>query len=191
MLLPRSARSVLTAVTVAAVGAGVALGAALADGGSAQSTSDPSSPPATSRTGAGDGTICGTYCDGTPAAPAAPYREADSAGIQGRLVRLSIDDTDRTAFADISNGDPADEVWVDRSWDGGRSWDGKLGRTGIPRAGVTATTTQWNLQRDAATSVVRACGRWASARRSPARTGMRPGRSRRPARAGPGAPWTP
>ena len=59
----------------------------------------------------------------------------------------------------ISNGDATDEVWLDRSWDGGKTWDSKLGDTRTPPASRKATTTQWNLDKGAATSAVRACGK--------------------------------
>jgi rhamnogalacturonyl hydrolase YesR len=104
--------------------------------------------------------------------------------VLGRDVRLDIDDTDRTAVAVIGNGDPTDEVWLDRSWDGGKSWESKIGDTRIPRGARSATTTQWNLDNGRASSVVRACGK-AGNRRQVACTGWHMSRALPKA----GLPW--
>jgi hypothetical protein len=164
--LSRSARSVLAALATAVICAGLASGSSPAVGASSPARSQvtrqapgQAAPRATPQAPSQTGKICGTYCDGTPAALAGPYREADSVQVQRRVIRLNIDDTDQTAFAVISNGSPTDEVWIDRSWDGGRSWDSKVGDTRIPRASHSDTTTQWNLDKGRATSVVRACGK--------------------------------
>lgn len=179
MPLSHPARTVLAALAAAVVGAGLASGTAPAVGAFSPTQSRAaqagtrSLPPVVTRAVLRDGRICGRYCDGTPAALSAPYREAASVVIHGRVVRLDIDDTDQTAFAGISNGDPTDEVWLDRSWNGGRSWDSKIGDTRIPRSSRGATTTQWNLDKGRATSVVRACGK-AGNRPQIACTGWRP-----------------
>jgi len=39
---------------------------------------------------------------------------------------------DMCGWAQISNGDPGDEVWIDRSYDGGRTWEPRLGYVRIP-----------------------------------------------------------
>ena len=155
LLLPRTVRSLVAVLTTAAVVAGLALVASIAAGSSPASPQHPKHPkhkPA--RRAAASSTA-----DGSPAALGAPYREADGAQGVGRDVRLDIDDTSRTAFAVISNGDPTDEVWLDRSWDGGRTWDSRIGHTRVPRGARSAVTTQWRLDRGAARSLVRGCGK--------------------------------
>ena len=49
-------------------------------------------------------------------------------------IQLHFDDTDAMGWASIDNGAAGDEVWLDRSMDGGRTWsDGsKLGDTTMP-----------------------------------------------------------
>lgn len=49
-----------------------------------------------------------------------------------REITLQIAPNGRTAWATIDNGDDNDQVWIDRSWNGGATWDGKLGSTLIP-----------------------------------------------------------
>ena len=160
MPLSHPFRSALTALAAAVIGAGLASAAS----------------PAPAQAAASSRRICGTLCDGSPVARSSPYREADSAVIDGRTITLDIDDTDRTAYAAVGNGDPTDEVWLDRSWDGGKTWDSKIGDTRIPRAARSTTTTQWNLEKARATSVVRACGKPGN-RRQIACTGWNPSRS--------------
>ena len=78
------------------------------------------------------GQICNIHCDGRNPELAVNARAPVSTTIFGRTIRLLISDDDNMGFAEISNGDPTDEVWIDRSMNGGVSWDGKLGDTRIP-----------------------------------------------------------
>ncbi len=137
----RSGRAVIAALALAAGGLAIA---GTAPAGAA-------SPAAT--------TVCGTICDDSPVTASTPDRLADGTGIYGRSIQLHIDDVDGVGWAIISNGDPTDEVWMDRSWDGGATWDSKIGDTTIPAGSRSATTTLWNINNGAAKGLIRACGK--------------------------------
>jgi hypothetical protein len=49
-----------------------------------------------------------------------------------RRIVLHVSYPDGMGWADIDNGSPGDETWLDRSFDLGSSWDSKLGDTFIP-----------------------------------------------------------
>ena len=108
-------------------------------------------------------TICNKYCDARDPALSPGDRSPVSATIFGRTLRLHFDDTDAMGWASIENGSPGDEVWLDRSMDGGRTWSGgsRLGNTAIP-SGQTGWRTQmfnvddWN---NLGVGALRACGK--------------------------------
>ncbi|MET7898307.1 glycoside hydrolase family 76 protein [Streptomyces mirabilis] len=90
-----------------------------------------------------------------------------STTLYGRTIRLHVDQMNSMAWASIDTGGAGDEIWLDRSWDGGSTWpDGSsLGRTSIP-SGATGTRTAMYATRDPRgllyAGAVRACGREAS-----------------------------
>jgi predicted alpha-1,6-mannanase (GH76 family) len=108
-------------------------------------------------------TICNKYCDARDPALSPGDRSPVSATIFGRTLRLHFDDNDAMGWASIENGSPGDEVWLDRSMDGGRSWSAgsRLGNTSIP-AGQNGWRTQmynvddWN---NLGVGALRACGK--------------------------------
>jgi predicted alpha-1,6-mannanase (GH76 family) len=108
-------------------------------------------------------TICNKYCDARDPALSPGDRSPVSATLFGRTIRLHFDDTDAMGWASIENGSPGDEVWLDRSMDGGRTWAGgsRLGNTAIP-AGQGGWRTQmfnvddWN---NLGVGALRACGK--------------------------------
>lgn len=108
-------------------------------------------------------TICNKYCDARDPALSPGDRSPVSATIFGRTLRLHFDDNDAMGWASIENGNAGDEVWLDRSMDGGRSWSGgsRLGNTAIP-AGQGGWRTQmfnvddWN---NLGVGALRACGK--------------------------------
>src|SRR5579862_3163223 len=77
---------------------------------------------------------CGLGCDRKDPASAQEERAAATASVWEREIVLHVSDSDDMGWASIDNGDPNDQVWLDRSWDGGETWnDGsKLGETAIP-----------------------------------------------------------
>lgn len=66
-----------------------------------------------------------------------------TATLYGRLFELRYSATTECAWARISNGSIGDEVWLDRSFDGGAHWQQWLGYTRIT-SGRDAFTNQWN-----------------------------------------------
>src|SRR5215475_9995526 len=78
--------------------------------------------------------VCNRYCDGRDPALSPTDRQPVSATVWSRRIVLHLDDTDAMGWGSIDNGNPGDHVWLDRSFDGGRSWasGSKLGNTTIP-----------------------------------------------------------
>ncbi|MFI6038535.1 NlpC/P60 family protein [Streptomyces sp. NPDC051315] len=99
--------------------------------------------------GADSNTSCG---DGTQPDSAGAWT-AKSATLLGRTVELRYNSTTACAWGRIIGGTVGDEVWVDRSSDGGDTWDPMLGYTTVTSGG-DAYTTQWNDNG----LVMRACG---------------------------------
>ena len=107
--------------------------------------------------------ICNKYCEPRDPALAPADRQAVSTSIFGRQIVLHFDDTDAMGWASIATGNPGDEVWIDRSFDGGHTWaaGSKLGDTTIP-AGNSGWRTQmsnvddWN---NLGVGALRACGK--------------------------------
>ena len=108
-------------------------------------------------------TICNTYCDARDPAASPGDRTSVTASIYGRSLTLHFDDSDAMGWASLTNGSPGDEVWLDRSLDGGRTWNSgsKLGDTTVP-AGQSGRRTQmynvddWNNH---GVGALRACGK--------------------------------
>jgi hypothetical protein len=80
--------------------------------------------------------------------------------INGRRVVLHVSDADGMAWASIDNGVPGDSVWLDRSWDGGSSWEGLLGRATIPGTWTGTRTLMYNISNPSThqRGLIRACG---------------------------------
>ncbi|GAB2607052.1 glycosyl hydrolase [Paractinoplanes abujensis] len=108
-------------------------------------------------------TICNRYCDGRDAGLAPADRVPVSTTLYGRSFRLHVNDTDAMAWASAENGQAGDEVWLDRSFDGGRGWgDGsRLGATTTPAGSTGWRTGQFNVDDWGSTGVgvLRACGK--------------------------------
>lgn len=88
-------------------------------------------------------------------------RVGAEAEVWGRRVALHISDADNMVWASIDDGDPGDPVWLDRSWDGGENWDGKIGSTTIPKGGRSWRTMMFNVDDPNARRVgaARACAK--------------------------------
>lgn len=89
--------------------------------------------------------VCNVHCDGRDTELAVNSRTPVSVEIFGRKISLNISDSDNMAFAVIENGDPGDEVWLDRSFDGGVSWQGRLGNMNIPSGSRKCATMMYNI----------------------------------------------
>ncbi|MFD7879525.1 glycoside hydrolase family 76 protein [Streptomyces sp. NPDC059766] len=129
-------------------------------------------------------TVCDALCDRTDAARAAgDDQPVPSTTLYGRTIRLHFDQKNAMAWASIESGAGGDEIWLDRSWDGGSTWpDGSsLGRTAVP-GGATGTRTVMYATRDPRGllygGAVRACGRAAGHQEGSCTTWARPAPSR-------------
>lgn len=113
--------------------------------------------------------VCdGTSCDGAdPAGAAGDDRPVPATTLFGRTISLHMDHANGMAWGVIENGGAGDEIWLDRSWDGGATWPegSSLGRTGVP-SGAAGTRTDMFATRDPRGllhgGAVRACGREAA-----------------------------
>jgi hypothetical protein len=109
-------------------------------------------------------TVCDVRCDRTDASQATgDLQPVPNTSLSGRVIRLHVDQNGM-AWGSIEAGAQGDEVWLDRSWDGGATWpDGSsLGRVSVA-AGAVGTRTTMFATRDPRgrlyAGVVRACGR--------------------------------
>jgi hypothetical protein len=66
--------------------------------------------------------ICNKYCDTRDPALSTGDRTPVTSTLFSRTFTLHFDDADAMGWASIDNGSPGDEVWLDRSFDGGRTW---------------------------------------------------------------------
>jgi len=80
--------------------------------------------------------------------------------INGRRVVLHVSDKDSMAWGSIDNGVTNDAVWLDRSWDGGATWEGLLGKASIPSSWTGTRTLMYNLADPGGhrRGMIRACG---------------------------------
>src|SRR4051812_46504928 len=78
--------------------------------------------------------ICNKYCDARDPALSTGDRQPVAATVWSRRIVLHFDDADAMGWGSIDNGSPGDHVWLDRSFDGGRTWasGSRLGDTAIP-----------------------------------------------------------
>ncbi|WP_371407574.1 glycoside hydrolase family 76 protein [Kribbella sp. NBC_00662] len=108
-------------------------------------------------------TICNKYCDARDPGLAPKDRTPVSTTLFGRTITLHFDDDDAMGWASIDNGNPGDEVWLDRSMDGGRTWSGgsRLGNTAIPTGQRGWRTLMYNVDdwNNLGVGALRACGK--------------------------------
>jgi hypothetical protein len=108
-------------------------------------------------------TVCNTFCDGRNPALSPGDRQPVTATVHSRRISLHFDDADAMGWAAIDAGSPADRIWLDRSFDGGRTWasGNRLGETTIPARATSSRTFMVNVDDWAAFGVgaVRACGK--------------------------------
>ncbi|HEY2240638.1 MAG TPA: hypothetical protein VGI21_17700, partial [Streptosporangiaceae bacterium] len=136
----------------------VALGGLVAGPAGAATTT-----PVVARAATANTNVCNIYCDGRDPAVASGDRNAATATVWSRVIELHIADGDDMAWGSIDDGSPTDEVWLDRSFDGGQTWanGSKLGDTTIPSGDTGWRTLMYNIDNPSAQGVgaVRACGK--------------------------------
>ncbi|MCZ4124720.1 glycoside hydrolase family 76 protein [Streptomyces sp. H39-S7] len=107
--------------------------------------------------------VCNKYCDGRDPALAPQDRAPVTATVHSRVLTLHFDDQDAMGWASIDNGSTGDEVWLDRSFDGGRSWasGSRLGDATVPAGRRDRRTPMYNVDDWNAQGVgaLRACGK--------------------------------
>jgi hypothetical protein len=120
----------------------------------ASAAASPPGPAATT-------TVCALYCDTRdPSLATHETFPVPNITVNGRVVELHVTDPDGMAWASIDNGQLNDSVWLDRSWDGGATWDGLLGKAWIPSTWTGTRTLMYNLYdpTNHRRAVLRACG---------------------------------
>ncbi|MFH9613357.1 glycoside hydrolase family 76 protein [Streptomyces pratensis] len=107
--------------------------------------------------------VCNKQCDARDPAAATSERVPVTGAVHGRVVGLHISDNDVMGWASIDNGDAGDEVWLDRSFDGGRTWasGSRLGATTTPSGSRGRRTLMYNVDdwNTAGVGALRACGK--------------------------------
>lgn len=123
----------------------------------------PLAPQASAAATSAAATVCNKYCDARDPALAAGDRTPVTASIFSRSVVLHFDDADAMGWASVDNGGPGDEVWLDRSFDGGRTWSSgsRLGDTSVPTGRHGWRTLMYNVDdwNDLGVGALRACGK--------------------------------
>jgi hypothetical protein len=106
--------------------------------------------------------ICDKYCDARDPALAAGDREGASAAAGSRRFSLHLDDGDDMGWAAVTGGAAGDQVWLDRSFDAGRTWasGSKLGATATPPGATGWRTLMYNVDdwANRGVGLLRACG---------------------------------
>ncbi|WP_328847278.1 glycoside hydrolase family 76 protein [Streptomyces sp. NBC_00258] len=122
-----------------------------------------SASAADTTTAAAAAAICNKYCDARDPALSPGDRTPVTAAVHGRSIALHFDDTDAMGWASIGNGNPGDEVWLDRSFDGGRTWSSgsRLGDTTVPAGQRAWRTLMYNVDdwNNHGVGALRACGK--------------------------------
>lgn len=111
---------------------------------------------------AANAAICNKFCDTRDPALSSQDRQPVSTTLQSRSIVLHFDDADAMGWASIDKGAAGDEVWLDRSMDGGRTWTSgsKLGDTGVPAGNSGWRTLMYNVDdwNNEGVGALRACG---------------------------------
>ena len=105
--------------------------------------------------------VCALYCDTLdPSQARSETFPTPNIYLNGDVIELHVDDVLGMAWASIDTGQLNDSTWIDRSWDGGSTWDGLLGKAWIPSGWTGTRTLMYNMYDpdDHARAVVRACG---------------------------------
>ncbi|GIJ43933.1 hypothetical protein Val02_08190 [Virgisporangium aliadipatigenens] len=106
-------------------------------------------------------TVCAQFCDTLdPSRARQEIFPVPEVNLNGRRLVLHVSDTDGMAWGSIDNGTTGNAVWLDRSWDGGATWDGLLGRASIPSTWTGTRTLMYNVADPVnhRRGIVRACG---------------------------------
>ena len=105
--------------------------------------------------------VCSVYCDTRD--PSLSQQDTFPVANKlenGRRIELHLSDADGMAWGSIDLGTSGDSVWLDRTWDGGSTWDGLLGKAYVPSTWTGTRTLMYNLADPVnhARGMIRACG---------------------------------
>ncbi|OLF13369.1 glycosyl hydrolase [Actinophytocola xanthii] len=107
--------------------------------------------------------VCNKFCDARDPALSPGDRRPVAVALHGRQITLHFDDADAMGWASLSTVRQGDEVWLDRSFDGGATWSGggRLGATTAPAGVGDWRTLMYNVDDWANRGVgaLRACGK--------------------------------
>ncbi|MFI5916201.1 glycoside hydrolase family 76 protein [Dactylosporangium sp. NPDC051541] len=90
--------------------------------------------------------VCAQYCDTRD--PSQARQETfplPTLLINNRRIVLHLSDLDGLAWGSIDAGTQDESVWLDRTFDGGATWDGLLGKAAIPAGWTGTRTLMYNL----------------------------------------------
>ncbi|MGC2997019.1 DUF2690 domain-containing protein [Streptomyces sp. G35A] len=79
---------------------------------------------------------------------------AKTATVDTIRIELRYSPSIRCSWGRITNADPGDQVWVDRSYDNGKTWEGPLNVTTVRTGSDTYTASRYN-----GGNLMRACGK--------------------------------
>jgi len=88
--------------------------------------------------------ICSTFCDGDDASLALETRIATTIIISDRLVTIHIEDRTNVMFATLENGMTGDNLYLERSFNGGVEWE-EIGLRQVMREETAASTALYNF----------------------------------------------
>jgi hypothetical protein len=107
--------------------------------------------------------VCNKFCDGRDPALATGDRRPVTSTLYGRTFAVHVSDNDAMVWGSVDGGQAGDQVWLDRSYDGGRTSGGgsRLGDTAIPAGYPGWRTAMFNVDDWGARGIgaLRACGR--------------------------------
>lgn len=107
-------------------------------------------------------TLCDKFCDGRDPALSPGDRQAQTVLDGTRSISLHLDDSEDMGWAVTNGGGQGDQVWLDRSFDNGRTWSSgsKLGATTVPAGYGGWRTMMYNVDdwNNLGVGLLRACG---------------------------------
>ncbi|MDA3626408.1 glycosyl hydrolase [Saccharopolyspora sp. WRP15-2] len=108
-----------------------------------------------------DSEVCNRECDALDPSKATGDRTPVSTTLHGRTIGLHVDDGNAMGWATIDDASAGDEIWLDRSFDGGKTWDGRLGVTEAPEGNPGWRSQMYNVDDWANRGIgaLRACGK--------------------------------
>ncbi|MFD7921725.1 glycoside hydrolase family 76 protein [Streptomyces sp. NPDC059740] len=106
-------------------------------------------------------TVCSLHCDTLdPSRAGQEGFPVPTVTENGASIRLHVSDADGMGWASIDDAATGEAVWLDRSWDGGTTWEGLLGKASVPATWTGTRTLMYNLYDPAhhRRALLRACG---------------------------------